>query len=887
MAKNRWDRAVRHRIARWERSASEARRIGRSAARTAPNLTILLAGTCLSGCLGISDESLLYDPAVKNTAAAITLSDPKLYSRETLINERAADAAWIERKITESEDAAKISFKPALYREMEEISAFSAALGLRYDPAEALSYKRSNETGEVQQQIDVLKLQLQLEQLRRDAELMRQKLPDQTEPANSGLGTLGTGAAVTAGAAVTPADVSQLTTAVNTLMTGLAGRLDAEAKPPGKTDVVSSPADDFRDRLAYRDMLKAARNAAGLDELHDTGNNRLIRLNFQATVFPDPENPRALGAVQMVVQNKANGSVDSFFADWLRNLNTIRDWRIDAGHMRSSATLDALEATRDFRRVTFGSLEMVMPILVTEQNAALDPQDLIDRAEWDKAERADFDSFALLLAGLSVDAKAKPAKQAAICQNGSPYKFALDIAAARTASYELVQGAELVALDLGSPSPAVATREKYRRAAGFQQQVLEFVVGRAECSGIIADYRWQPSTWRLMGRSEFAGAGKVRIYEVGPREQAQQVSTLARSANSLALAASIAASAPESGAAANLGAGFRRDVMTKASALDRVPEVVGYSVAGQGTFGWVIGPRATATPKGRVAMEQLLRPYDLSVDLSVPSWWRSLRLKVVKAWAPSPRLLATGNLATAPDASAKGQGNDAKDFVDVPMPAAMADYRAFTQFLIKDSKRPVDIEAVVGGPVNGCAETRLLLKGPNLWRADKVLLLGTVIGRDKFVIAPDMAGIVVTVPALSAIPGERAYKTDNKVYVLTPLGVAEHMFDYDPTLSGDSCKAKDAADPNAAKIAKVEPASFVVPSKITMEISGANLSKVDAVKLDGRGGTITDKATDGTSLTIEFSKDMSDGLEPGLVKLEFFASKKSVATFQPVRIVRN
>jgi hypothetical protein len=40
-------------------------------------------------------------------------------------------------------------------------------------------------------------------------------------------------------------------------------------------------------------MLKAARNAASLDELHDWHGSALLRLNFQATVIPDADNSSA------------------------------------------------------------------------------------------------------------------------------------------------------------------------------------------------------------------------------------------------------------------------------------------------------------------------------------------------------------------------------------------------------------------------------------------------------------------------------------------------------------------------------------------------------------------------------------------------------------------
>ncbi len=849
----------------------------------------LVATTALAGCLGSDRGSIRYDPAVRNAAGTITLGDAKVYSRETLINERAADIAWIDKLMTASEDPAKVSFKPTLLREMEEISAFSAALGVRYDPAAALSYRRSNETGEIQQQIDVLKAQIQLEQLRRDIELIRAKLPEQTEPVNSGVGTLGTGGALTSpGSAVTPPDPAQVMTSLNALMASATSRLDAESKPIGKTDAVSSPADDFRDRLAYRDMLKAARNAAGLDELHDAGNNRLIRLNLQATVIPDPRYARSLGAVQVRIDPQAAGGPDSYLGKWLQWINGQRDWRVEPGTSGSSAALDALEDSGDFSRTPVGpvgAFEMVLPVLVDSSGRELTPGKLFARADWeDRRAGADPTYFGRALAALSVGGSALETELAALCRGGSRLELALDIADARVKSYEFVRYANLAAADQSVAAPVTNAAKKHKEALNYHEVVTGLIKNRRGCEQLLADYPEAKPTWRVLARPEFGGSQQIRIYEVGPREQAQQVSTVARSAKSLALAVALAASAPSAGVGASLGSGFRRDIMNRASALDRVPEVVGYSVGGQRTFGWVIGPHATTDSRGRAEVHQPAKTYDLSVDLSVPSWWNAMNLKVTTVWAPSPHMLTDGSLKVLADK--KGTTLQERD-LPVPLTAAAADYRAFTMFLARNSGRPVQLKEVIGGPVNGCAPTTLYLMGDNLWRAEKVLLLGVSLGREAFVIAPDMGGIIVTVPAIAAVPGQRAFEQDSRIRVLTPLGPGEGAVQYDSTLAGDACKPKAAEDATAVTVTKAEPAGFVVPSPIRIDVTGTNLTKVDEVKLDGRGGVITARVEEGKGLTVEFARDVSEGMEAGSVKLEFFAKRKPVGTAQAIRISRD
>ncbi|KTE42937.1 MULTISPECIES: hypothetical protein [unclassified Sphingopyxis] len=831
----------------------------------------------LSGCMGVGSGSLDFDSSVRNAPGTITLGDTKVYSREMLINERAADIAWIDRLITASEDPTKTVFQPTLIREMEQISAFAAALGARFDPAAGVSYRRSNETGEILQEIDVLKAKVALSQVRRDIEIIEAGFPTQTVPVNTGLGTLGTGGALTTGAAMTPPDAAQVAATVNALISSVTARLDAAASPIAKTDAKSNPADDFRDRLAYRDMLKAARNAAGLDELHDAGNNRLIRLNLQATVVPDPDNARALGAIQVEIAASTSGGTAAYLGSWLRAANARGDWRVDTATFKPNNTLDTLEDSGDFARTRIGSFLTVMPVLVNESGVELAPQDLFDRAEWTKDDVADNKFFGSLLAELSLPPAEMDAAVAKVCQPGSLHSFALDIADARTKSYDLIRSANLSAGDLGVQSPGMASGAKYQRAGDYQKQVFGLIRNRPDCAALVARYAPDKTTWRVLQRPDLGGAEQVRIYEVGPREQAQQVSTVARSANSLALAVSLAASAPSAGVAGNLGAGFRRDIMNRASALDRVPQVVGYSVGGKKKFGWVIGPHATTNAKGQAEVRQVAKSYDLSVDLSVPAWWTSLKLKAMTVWAPSPQKLVSGTLG------APGSETD----LTVPLTSA-ADFQSFTQFLVRDSKRAVALEDVIGGPVTGCAATTLLLKGPNLWRAERVMLLGLSLGRDAFVIAPDMAGIIVTVPAVSAIPGERAYQLDDQVHILTPLGPASKKFEYDASLSGENCKPKPAAasDADDVTVTKAEPTTFVVPSLVEIDVTGKNLGKIDEIRLDGRRATTAKVSADGKLLTVEFSRHTSEGIEQGTVKLEFFVKKKSVGTAQTIRITR-
>lgn len=831
-------------------------------------IRILLGASALSGCAGTFNQSLRYDAGVANAPGTITLSDPKLYRSESLINERADEVAWIDGLIADSRS--KVVFKPDLIRELEQITAFSASLGLRFDPAAALNYRRARETGDVQQDIDVLKLQLQLEQLRRDAELFRAGLPTQKESLNQELGMLGDGTVPPASGGTTAATATQLQGSIDKLLTGLGDTLRAEGKPPTLTTVTTNPFDDFRDRAAYRDLLKTARNAAKLDELHDSGNARLVRLNFQASVIPDPKYPKSLGAVQMrLVQSGRRQPSGEQLRDWLEYVNTAVQFRSQNG-WRLGGRLAGRSSDGSFEVVSIGPIELLLPVTLRADGRPQDPSTVISRSLL-----LDAQDTGIIQAALNDLSRTPSAETAAvereICSpsssgNEAARRAAEAISYALQVAYDQEQAglwvtlARKVAAKYGAVWSGPDATQRLERASSLRAQLLARLRARAECAAALAPFQ-KDLTWTAVAASDFGGSG-IRIYEVGPREQVQQVSTAARSASGLALAAAVAASAPGSGAAGEAAAGYSRQAMGRASALERVPAVVGYSTAGEGLFGWVIGPRASLDPKGRVDMQQLLKPYDLSVDLSIPGWWSELELDITTTWAPSSALLAGGALPGAPQR--------------IKVPLANFPEQAITNYLLEGGRKDVRIVSVQGGPVNGCMPSTLLIQGDNVWRTEKVMVIGQIVGGEAIKIAPDMRGVLVTVPAIAPPPKGSVKRV---LYLMTPLGTEETTeFEYLPEPTGEACKlpkAAAAASPDAVSIASVSPLlDFEVPAKFTIDVTGANLGKITAVKLHNQAGNLNVSAG-GKVMTVRFSEDDTGGIPSSdNVALEFFEKAK-------------
>ena len=510
----------------------------------------------LSGCVTPFAERVAYDPQVRDAPGTITLSDPKLYTREALISERARDIKWINRLISDSEDSTKVVFKPELVREVEQITAMAAAIGLKFDPSAALDYRHNKETGDIQHEIDVLKLQLQLDQLKRDADLVRANFDSQIAPVNEGIGMLNDTSAQNS-ATVTASAADQLKAAIEKLNTTLTSRLDADSKPASTTTVTSSPFDDFRDRSAYRDMLKAAYNAAGLDQLHDYANARLIRLNFQASALPDSDNMQSLGAIQLhvVAPSLESPATQQFFRHWLEYINTSKNYpnenyRSGAKLNVQNSTIQKLLLSGSFEKVDVLGYELLLPFVIDGDGQPQSPSNIYLRSHWDTSHDDDQKNYIEATSALSsLDTQKTADILSNICGNRSTDKSDLinqriQEAADRDLSSEYIQLANTVALSIGKPTILTMNiTTNLNNALDFRGQVLE-LMGKIQPCKAYSERLTAPRIWKALSKTAMLGDNKIRVYEIGPREQVQQVSTAARSASSLALAASLAASNP-------------------------------------------------------------------------------------------------------------------------------------------------------------------------------------------------------------------------------------------------------------------------------------------------------------------------------------------------------
>lgn len=373
--------------------------------------------------------------------------------------------------------------------------------------------------------------------------------------------------------------------------------------------------------------------------------------------------------------------------------------------------------------------------------------------------------------------------------------------------------------------------------------------------------------------------GRLTTYAVTPQALMQRVSTAARAADAVQLAASLAATLPLQGVGAGLSGGYMKSVAGKADALERIPLVVGYSsfadfntvdsVDRRETrnprFGWVLGPNVVIDPgKNALGLEHKLSPYELTADISMPGWWPHIQLTSRAEWAPNWKSGA-GIALTALDP--KGAA-----FV-VPIRHTSADMDGLTQMLLNaehadeiggsnslhlPSARISDVQPKT---VADCAgETTFLIKGAFLWRAPAAFLEG--VAASSINVMPDMQGVMATFDISRIQPG---LKTANLV-IPTPDGSATWSVPIHGKRSDAGSCGAPAADDGLPSISTVVPNHIsACDGKAHLVVSGRHLDAINSAWLGTSGLTINVRNEDLLELMLDKPLTKGTGGEVPLV----------------------
>ena len=836
----------------------------------------------------------------KQKRGIIQFSDPKLFPREHLINERREDLAFLATALDACNQA---DIQPEVIRELEIVRLLAAGFGLKIDPASTRNFESSKEIANLKNEIAKIRLEMQLAQLRRDAELLKDQLDVQKSLSNqpkieNDENALSPTTVSEGATAPTTDEINKLLEKVDKIVNDLQGDAQSNISALTKKGGTAGQIDIFNNRKACRDTIKSVINQTRLDDLHDMDGNTLVRIQVRATVLPGEKKYNdTLGILRMEVEpppfNDNNSSLTTqVYRNWLdyvnRNINRLQNGRIITTPRflvlqqyfkllyfevpkSKNALCSGLSSTErkpeecwylrvalPFTLANFADVLIQAPNILVDQlkgaaKAIRDETDVqkIANPEFKKTCDVEFLNNEIELKRLkNPERPGKTAREAMrLATNIKLSRPILAVLASLRDSFEYKQlGSEILlrmhfALKDGV-FPLI-------NAANELQDAIASKFPNCKQKNKFKDLSVPDKFKRVL---RFA-AQRVAAYDVAPAEKVQPVSTAARATEALTLAASMVDSLPESGLGARGNLAFSRSAVGKADAIELAPIVVGFAepvhtVSGKKTkssFGWLLGPKAVVKPKEQeLAFVHPIKPYELYADLSLPGWWPWFKLKTYTAWAPNWRRTDS---TTTMDIS----GNNLVRTIKVPMRPKAGDMDGLTTMLLKEADVPVleapqivSVEPKVISPCDGRVDFQIW--GDNVWRTSMVHFGGRAIDREQIAddgsvataikVLPDMRGIVASVD-ISQAPIRRG--TTGLLTIWTPDGRDTMKIKFHNILNKDNSCGKRSGPPRkseAPTIGELRPARVSsCAGMVKFQLMGSNLTSNAKVNIGGVEGT--------------------------------------------------
>ena len=871
----------------------------------------------LTGCAnpyGLNLNRLDFDDEQKH--GIIQFSDPKLFSREHLINERHDELNFLASAIEECKT--KI-ITPEIIRQLEVVQSIAAGIGIKVDPAKGANFERDTELAEIKQEVVKIKAEMQLAQIRREAELLKNQLTKQKEaekptpPKNEVAPKVDSGVSIPA---IT--EIDALLTRVNTIMGKLRDRIDKEVVVLKKGGGDVSPIDTFNYRKSCRDTVKNAINQTRLDELHDKSGNTLVRVQFRATVLPDEKKYEDnLGILRMEVmppifQDRKSRLAVQVYRSWLkyvnRNINILPKKETYLKEQRIRTTPHFLDLHQyqyfDLRYFEIPKHdETGKPIsegakdcsgLRTEERNIADCWYLRVALPTGSADSIDIqiqtsDILYQELAGAAEGIRVLGKEANSLYKGFDIKKFNIE---ALDDNRRFKQRDKLERPGK-TTQEAVITASRvilHRRTWRSYMEAIPHTIRRFLNVSLEA---YEPSQTKLVNAANSVlkaisindkrdpgievpsnffrviqeSTHRVSAYDVGPAERVQPISTTARAAEALSMAASIAGTLPTYGLGASGNFAFLRSAVGKADALELAPIVVGFTEPVSipepknskhpleepettntvktksktpASFGWLLGPKAVLNPeKQKIEFVHPIKPYELYVDLSLPSWWPHFELRAFTAWAPDWRNIDSSG--TTMNLSDKRLAR----IVKVPMRHNSVDMAGLTMLLAQEADLPLldapRIDDVQPSKISACQGViEFQIRGHNIWRASMVHIGGQSIGLENnstdttsIKILPDMSGI------LSKITLPQSLIQNNSESILTvwtsngrdtwPIRIIKS-----PTTSENDCQAANIATPIEPNIQKLRPERIsACAGNLILHLLGENLTRSPQISVGG------------------------------------------------------
>jgi hypothetical protein len=492
------------------------------------------------------------------------------------------------------------------------------------------------------------------------------------------------------------------------------------AATPTTGDPRPSPIDDFHDRAAFLEEIRAELLENQLDDRHDLGGNTVYRLKFDCTVIPAAHNDSS-AVVEVHVQK-------------IGREKTSDELETEAGDDLYTAWLRGIFATA---RATFtkrlGDLRTALSL------AAQDPRHL----PTDSGVNADLARIAQSLAS--------PREG---CPSGEPVtdllcRLKMNATAEEKDALVARKFAEYFAKERTDHFAGLA--EFYESAGDLVMPMLNWVdSGRSPTGLDKATFARLFSKFKTLMNGD---ADDVYTYSVAPKESADRLALDAILESQAARGLAVAA--PVSAATSTATLGDRRQSALHATFIERSPRVVGFShsLAWAADFGWTIGARFGLPERADQAprLEQQTAHYELSAIISAPAWWLRLPVQVLVYWFNPPTGVCSDEQGKPflpcppPDA-----WESVKNLVRTMYVRFPGDAHILTDVVERklhqsadESKLPwIDEEAMQPARLEAGTRGDVVIPGEDLWRSP-VVTLGQQQAK-RIQILPNMNGLIAT-----------------------------------------------------------------------------------------------------------------------------------------------
>jgi hypothetical protein len=244
---------------------------------------------------------------------------------------------------------------------------------------------------------------------------------------------------------------------------------------------------------------------------------------------------------------------------------------------------------------------------------------------------------------------------------------------------------------------------------------------------------------------QFLSPSHVATYSVTPSESVQRLRLLEKGALAIGMA---------EGGAGLVGLDARE--IAETVALERQPTILGIGDWGRGweggrerfagpngtKFAWIVLPRRRATT-GRV--EQAPDHVSMSAIVSVPSWWKRVKLTVATCWLEPISPLETVD----PNRLCPRKPQDFN--VELALPGDASDVMTKLRFEVLTFPYLLGPQHQPEGVLEVGREASLTILGGRLWRSPKVIMGNQL--ADRIEVLPDMQGIVAHFDCIDPYPG--------------------------------------------------------------------------------------------------------------------------------------